>query len=90
MTVAVQGDMESTPEKTYYEHTYEFHMDQNGRLVGLVEYSFADQYINQLGTEGRFYMKGWSHVIFKKTKVGVVKERIEKAAEEVRAALTVE
>ena len=90
MTVVVQGDMESTPEKTYYEHTHEFHLDKNGRLVGVVEYSFTDQYINQLGTEGRFYMKGRSHVIFKETKVGVVKERIEKAAEEVRAVLTVE
>ena len=89
MTVVVQGDMESTPEKTYYEHTHEFHLDKNGRLVGIVERSFTDQYINQLGTEGRFYTKSRSHVIFKETKVGVVKERIEKAAEEVRSALTV-
>ena len=85
--VLVQGDMESTPEKTYYEHTHEFHLDQNGRLVGVVEYSFTNRYINQLGTEGRFYMKGWSHVKFKETKVGVIKETIESVAEEVRTAL---
>ncbi len=85
--VLVQGDMESTPEKTYYEHTHEFHLDQNGRLVGLVEYSFTDQYINQLGTEGRFYMKGWSHVTFKSTKAGVVKDTIQTAAEEALAAV---
>ena len=87
VTVLVQGDMEQTPEKTYHEHTHEFHLNKNGRLVGAVEYSFTDQYINQLGTEGRFYMKGWSHVKFKETKVGVIKETIESVAEEVRTAL---
>ena len=88
--VLVQGDIESTPEKTYYEHTHEFHLNKNGRLVGVVEYSFADQYINQLGTEGRFYMKGWSHVKFKDTKAGAIKEVIETAAEEVRTVLGAE
>jgi len=90
VSVVIQGDMEQTPEKTYYEHTHTFHLNEEGKLVGYVEYSFTDAYINELGTEGRFYMKGWSHVTFRETKPGAVKEIIETAAEEVRAAMNLE
>lgn len=87
VTVLVQGDMEQTPERTYYEHKHAFHLDENGRLVGVVEYSIADKYINALGTEGRFYTVARSHVTFKETKPGVVESTIEAAAAEVRTTL---
>ena len=87
VTVVFQGNMEETPKKTYYEHTHEFHLDENGRLVGMVEYSFVDQYINQLGTEGRFHSKGWSHVTFRQIKPGAADAVIRTAAEELRAVL---
>lgn len=87
VTVVFQGNMEETPKKTYYEHTHEFHLDENGRLVGMVEYSFMDQYINQLGTEGRFHSKGWSHVTFRQIKPGAADAVIRTAVEELRAVL---
>ena len=87
VTVVFQGNMEETPKKTYYEHTHEFHLDENGRLVGMVEYSFVDQYINQLGTEGRFHSKGWSHVTFRQIKPGAADAVIQTAVEELRAVL---
>ena len=87
VTVVFQGNMEETPKKTYYEHTHEFHLDENGRLVGMVEYSFIDQYINQLGTEGRFHSKGWSHVTFRQIKPGAADAVIRTAVEELRAVL---
>lgn len=90
VTVVVQSDMEQTPTVTYLEHTYEFHLDEDGRMVGLVESSLADKYMNYLGTEGRFYIRSRSHLKFTEAKVGEVEAVIEKAAEEVRAALTVE
>ena len=90
VTVLVQGDMEQTPENTYLEHTHEFHLDKDGRLVGVVEYSFADRYMNYLGTEGRFYMKAWSTVTFLETKPDEVETTIETAVEEVRAVLGTE
>lgn len=87
VTVVFQGNMEETPKKTYYEHTHEFHLDENSRLVGMVEYSFMDQYINQLGTEGRFHSKGWSHVTFRQIKPGAADAVIQTAVEELRAVL---
>lgn len=90
VTVVLQGDMEPTSKKTYYEHTHEFHLDENGRLVGVVEYSFVDQYINYLGTEGRFYIKGRSNVRFKEIKPGVAEEIIKTALEEVWATMNLE
>ena len=87
VTVVFQGNMEETPKKTYYEHTHEFHLDENGRLVGVVEYSFVDHYINQLGTEGRFHSKGWSHVTFRQIKPGAADAVIRTAVEELRAVL---
>lgn len=87
VTVVFQGNMEETPKKTYYEHTHEFHLDENGRLVGMVEYSFVDQYINQLGTEGRFHSKGWSHVTFRQIKPGAADAVIRTAVEELQAVL---
>lgn len=87
VTVVFQGNMEETPKKTYYEHTHEFHLDENGQLVGMVEYSYVDQYINQLGTEGRFHSKGWSHVTFRQIKPGAADAVIRTAVEELQAVL---
>ena len=87
VTVVFQGNMEETPKKTYYEHTHEFHLDENGQLVGMVEYSYVDQYINQLGTEGRFHSKGWSHVTFRQIKPGASDAVIRTAVEELQAVL---
>lgn len=90
VTVWVQGDMEQTSECTYYEHTHTFHLDENGRLVGVVEYSFADKYINYLGTEGRFDMNSWSHVTFPATKVLDIETTVQNAVDDVQEALSVE
>ena len=90
VSVVVQGDMEQTPERTYYEHTHEFHLDEDGRLVGMEEYSFADKYMNYLGTEGRFYIRSQSHLKFTEAETGEVEDRIEAATEEVRAVLGAE
>ena len=67
ITVVLQGNMEETSEKTYYAHTHEFHLDENHRLVGVVEYSHADKYINDRGFSGRFDMESWSVVRFLET-----------------------
>lgn len=85
VTVRIQGDMTQTSEKTYYEHFHEFHLDEHGRLVGVVEFSFTDQYINQLGTEGRFYIRGWSRVRFTDVASEEIGLMIESAAEKALA-----
>ena len=90
VTVVVQGDMEQTPERTYYEHTHEFYLDEEGKLVGYAEYSFGDKYMNYLGTEGRYYIRSRSHLKFTEAKVGEVEAVIEKAAEEVKEVLGAE
>ena len=90
VTIVIPGNMEQTPEKTYYEHTYEFHLNKNGRLVGVVEYTFADTYMNFLGTEGRFDMKSWSHVTFPATKVLDIETKVQTAMDDVQAALATE
>lgn len=90
VSVVLQGNMEQEPEITYLEHTHTFHLDENGQLVGVEEYTFADEYVNQLGTEGRFYIKARSLVSFKEIKPGIAEAVIETAAEEVRAVLGAE
>ena len=87
VTIVIPGNMEQTPEKTYYEHTYEFHLNKHGRLVGVVEYTFADTYMNFLGTEGRFDMKSWSHVTFPAAKVLDIETKVQTAVDDVQAAL---
>lgn len=64
-TVLIQDHLEGDSKVTYYEHTHAFQLDENYQLVGLVEYSKADKYMDgHDGTAGRFNMESWSEVRF--------------------------
>lgn len=65
-TVLIQGDLTGDSKTTYYEHTHAFHLDENFRLVGIVEYSKADKYMEGFdGTAGRFDTQVWTQVTFR-------------------------
>lgn len=65
-SILIQGDLEGNSQVTYYEHTHEFHLDENCRLVNLIEYSRTDRYEEGLdGTAGRYDMEGWSECRFR-------------------------
>lgn len=82
ITVLVQGELEGDSKKTYYAHTHAFHLDENYRLVGVVEYSSAEKYISDRGITGRFDQSGYSAVRFLEADETEITRQINEATQE--------
>ena len=74
--ITLQGDLTSTEDTTYFEKTYEFHLNPDGKLTGMVSKCHASKYISERGAQGTFEIRSKDTLSFLDTPQEEIEARV--------------
>lgn len=74
--ITMQGNLDSTGDTTYYEKTYEFHLDQRGKLTKQIVIYHARKIISDGFAQGTFEVRGTDTVYILETAQEELTKRI--------------